>query len=83
MVRGVASLPHGIGKNVRVLALVTPDKEEEAKEAGADTLVWMTTSRKSRWMGRRYDVIITQPAVMGKIGRLGRSLGPRNLNAES
>ena len=79
MVRGTASLPHGIGKEVRVLALVTPDKEEEAKAAGADFvgLDEFVTKIEGGWLD--IDVIITMPAVMGKIGRLGRVLGPRNL----
>lgn len=79
MVRGTTSLPHGIGKEVRVLALVTPDKEQEAKDAGADYvgLDEYITKIESGWLD--IDVIITMPAVMGKIGRLGRVLGPRNL----
>ena len=79
MVRGTASLPHCIGKEVRVLALVTPDKEEEAKAAGADFvgLDEFVTKIEGGWLD--IDVIITMPAVMGKIGRLGRVLGPRNL----
>ena len=79
MVRGTTSLPHGIGKEVRVLALVTPDKEQEAKDAGADFvgLDDYVTKIEGGWLD--IDVIITMPAVMGKIGRLGRVLGPRNL----
>jgi len=79
MVRGTTSLPHGIGKEVRVLALVTPDKEQEAKDAGADYvgLDEYVTKIEGGWLD--IDVIITMPAVMGKIGRLGRVLGPRNL----
>ncbi|HAY89928.1 MAG TPA: 50S ribosomal protein L1 [Bacteroidetes bacterium] len=79
MVRGTTSLPHGIGKEVRVLALVTPDKEQEAKDAGADHvgLDDYITKIEGGWLD--IDVIITMPAVMGKIGRLGRVLGPRNL----
>lgn len=79
MVRGTTSLPHGIGKEVRVLALVSPDKEEEAKAAGADHvgLDDFITKIEGGWLD--IDVIITMPAVMGKIGRLGRILGPRNL----
>jgi large subunit ribosomal protein L1 len=79
MVRGTTSLPHGIGKEVRVLALVTPDKEQEAKDAGADFvgLDEYITKIEGGWLD--IDVIITMPAVMGKIGRLGRVLGPRNL----
>ena len=79
MVRGTTSLPHGLGKEVRVLALVTPDKEQEAKDAGADHvgLDEYVTKIEGGWLD--IDVIITMPAVMGKIGRLGRVLGPRNL----
>tara|TARA_B110000037_G_scaffold222329_1_gene296720 strand:+ start:2609 stop:3301 length:693 start_codon:yes stop_codon:yes gene_type:complete len=79
MVRGTTSLPHGIGKEVRVLALVTPEKEQEAKDAGADFvgLDEYVTKIEGGWLD--IDVIITMPAVMGKIGRLGRVLGPRNL----
>jgi len=79
MVRGVVSLPHGTGKEVRVLALVTPDKEAEAKEAGADYvgLDDMIAKIKDGWTD--FDVVITQPPVMGKIGPLGRVLGPRGL----
>ena len=79
MVRGVVSLPHGTGKNVKVLALVTADKELEAKEAGADYvgLDEFIQKIKSGWTD--IDVIITMPSVMGKIGALGKILGPRNL----
>ena len=79
MVRGVVTLPHGTGKDVKVLALVTPDKEVEAKEAGADYvgLDDFITKIKEGWTD--IDVIITMPAVMGKIGALGRVLGPRGL----
>ncbi len=79
MVRGTTSLPHGIGKEVRVLALVTPDKEQEARDAGADHvgLDDYVSKIEGGWLD--IDVIITMPAVMGKIGRLGRVLGPRNL----
>jgi len=79
MVRGVVSLPHGTGKDVRVLALVTPDKEAEAKEAGADYvgLDEYLDKIKSGWTD--VDVIITMPAVMGKLRPLGRVLGPRGL----
>ena len=79
MVRGVVTLPHGTGKDVKVLALVTPDKEAEAKEAGADHvgLDEYITKIKDGWTD--IDVIITMPAVMGKIGALGRVLGPRGL----
>lgn len=79
MVRGVVTLPHGTGKDVKVLALVTADKETEAKEAGADYvgLDDYITKIKEGWTD--VDVIITMPAVMGKIGALGRVLGPRGL----
>ena len=79
MVRGVVSLPHGTGKEVRVLVLCTPDKEAEAKEAGADYvgLDEYIEKIKSGWTD--IDVIITMPAIMGKIGALGRVLGPRGL----
>ena len=79
MVRGVVSLPHGTGKDVRVLALVTPDKEDEAKAAGADFvgLDEYLQKIKNGWTG--VDVIITMPSVMGKLGPLGRVLGPRGL----
>jgi len=79
MVRGVVSLPNGTGKSIRVLALVTPDKEAEAKQAGAD-FVGMDeylAKIKSGWTD--VDVIITVPAAMGKLGPLGRVLGPRGL----
>lgn len=79
MVRGTVSLPHGVGKEVRVLALVTPDKEEEAKEAGADHVGLDDYVAKIEGGWLDIDVIITMPAVMGKIGKLGRILGPRNL----
>ena len=79
MVRGVASLPHGTGKNVRVLVLCNPDKEEEAKEAGADYVGLDDYIEKIQGGWVDVDVIITQPSVMGKLGRLGRILGPRNL----
>lgn len=79
MVRGVVSLPHGTGKDVKVLALVTPDKEKEAKDAGADYvgLDEYLTKIKEGWTD--VDVIVTMPAVMGKLGPLGRILGPRGL----
>ncbi len=79
MVRGVVSLPHGTGKDMKVLALVTPDKEAEAKEAGADYvgLDEYLDKIKSGWTD--VDVIITMPSVMGKLGPLGRVLGPRGL----
>ena len=79
MVRGVVSLPHGTGKVVRVLALCTPDQEESAKAAGADYvgLDEYIDKIKSGWTD--IDVIITMPSIMGKIGALGRILGPRGL----
>jgi len=79
MVRGVVSLPHGTGKDIKVLALVTPDKEAEAKEAGADYvgLDEYLDKIKNGWTD--VDVIITMPSVMGKLGPLGRVLGPRGL----
>lgn len=79
MVRGVVTLPHGTGKVTRVLALVTPDKEQEAKDAGADYvgLDEYLEKIKSGWTD--VDVIVTMPAVMGKLGPLGRILGPRGL----
>ena len=79
MVRGVVTLPHGTGKQVRVLALVTPDKEADAKEAGADYvgLDEYLDKIKSGWTD--VDVIVTMPSVMGKLGPLGRILGPRGL----
>ena len=79
MVRGVVTLPHGTGKQVRVLALCTPDKEEEAKAAGADYVGLDEYIEKIRGGWTDIDVIITQPAIMGKIGALGRVLGPRGL----
>ena len=79
MVRGVVSLPHGTGKNVRVLALVTPDKEAEAKEAGADYVGLDEYLQKIKDGWTDVDVIVTMPAVMGKLGPLGRVLGPRGL----
>jgi len=79
MVRGVASLPHGTGKNVRVLVLCTPDKEEEAKAAGADFVGLDEYIDKISGGWVDVDVIITMPSVMAKIGKLGRVLGPRNL----
>ena len=78
-VRGVVSLPNGTGKDVKVLTLVTPDKEEEAKKAGADLvgLDDFITKIKGGWTD--IDVIITMPSVMGKLGPLGKVLGPRGL----
>lgn len=79
MVRGVATLPHGTGKDVRVLVLCTPDKEEEARAAGADHVGLDDYIEKISGGWVDIDVIITMPSVMAKIGRLGRILGPRNL----
>ncbi len=79
MVRGSVALPHGIGKDVKVLVLCTPDKEEEAKTAGADHvgLDEYITKIEGGWVD--IDVIITMPSVMAKVGKLGRVLGPRGL----
>jgi large subunit ribosomal protein L1 len=79
MVRGVVSLPHGTGKEVRVLVLCTPDKEAEAKEAGADHVGLDEYVEKIKGGWTDVDVIITMPSVMGKVGALGRILGPRGL----
>ena len=79
MVRGVVSLPHGTGKDVKVLALVTPDKEAEAKEAGADFVGLDEYLDKIKGGWTDVDVIVTMPSVMGKLGPLGRILGPRGL----
>ncbi|HET9570570.1 MAG TPA: 50S ribosomal protein L1 [Bacteroidales bacterium] len=79
MVRGVVSLPNGTGKEVRVLVLCTPDKEAEAKEAGADHVGLDEYIEKIKGGWTDIDVIITMPAIMGKIGALGRVLGPRGL----
>ena len=79
MVRGVASLTHGLGKTVRVLALVTPDKEEEARAAGADHVGLDDYIEKISSGWTDIDIIVAVPAVMAKIGRLGKILGPRNL----
>jgi large subunit ribosomal protein L1 len=79
MVRGIATLPHGTGKTVRVLALVTPDKEEEAKAAGADYVGLDDYIAKIEGGWTDIDIIITMPSVMAKVGKLGRVLGPRNL----
>lgn len=79
MVRGVVSLPHGTGKETRVLALCTPDKEEEAKAAGADYVGLDEYIEKIKGGWTDIDVIITMPSIMGKIGALGRVLGPRGL----
>ena len=79
MVRGVVTLPHGTGKNVRVLALVTPDKEADALEGGADFVGLDEYLQKIKDGWTDVDVIVTMPSVMGKLGPLGRVLGPRGL----
>jgi len=79
MVRGVVTLPHGTGKQIKVLVLCTPEKEEEAKAAGADFVGLDTYVDKIQNGWTDIDVIITMPAVMGKIGKLGKILGPRGL----
>jgi len=79
MVRGVVSLPHGTGKETRVLVLCTPDKEAEAKDAGADYVGLDDFVEKIKGGWTDMDVIITMPSVMGKVGQLGRILGPRGL----
>ena len=79
MVRGIVTLPHGTGKKLRVLALVTPDKEAEAIEAGADYVGLDEYLQKIKDGWTDIDVIVTMPSVMGKLGPLGRILGPRGL----
>lgn len=79
MVRGTVTLPHGSGKTMRVLAIVTPDKEAEAKAAGADYVGLDEYIEKIKGGWTDVDVIITMPSVMGKVGALGRVLGPRGL----
>jgi large subunit ribosomal protein L1 len=79
MVRGVVTLPHGTGKQIRVLVLCTPDKEEEAKAAGADYVGLDDYVEKIKGGWTDVDVIITMPSVMAKVGQLGRILGPRGL----
>merc|ERR1712151_773238 len=79
MVRGVVTLPHGTGKDMKVLALVTPDKEADAKEAGADYVGLDEYLQKIKDGWTDVDVIVTMPSVMGKLGPLGRVLGPRGL----
>ena len=79
MVRGVVTLPHGTGKTLKVLALVTPDKEADAKEAGADYIGLDEYLQKIKDGWTDFDVIVTMPSVMGKLGPLGRVLGPRGL----
>jgi large subunit ribosomal protein L1 len=79
MVRGVVALPHGTGKNVKVLVLCSPDKEQEARDAGADYVGLDDYIAKIEGGWTDVDVIITMPTVMAKVGRLGRVLGPRGL----
>ena len=79
MVRGVVSLPNGTGKDMKVLALVSPDKEDEAKKAGADFVGLDEYIDKIKGGWTDVDVIVTMPSVMGKLGPLGRILGPRGL----
>ena len=79
MVRGMVTLPHGTGKTVRVLVLCTPDKEQEAKEAGADYVGLDEYIQKIEGGWTDVDIIITMPATMAKVGKLGKILGPRNL----
>ena len=79
MVRGVVSLPNGTGKDMKVLALVSPDKEDEAKNAGADYVGLDEYIDKIKGGWTDVDVIVTMPSVMGKLGPLGRILGPRGL----
>ncbi len=79
MVRGVASLPHGLGKTIRVLVLCTPDKEQEARDAGADHVGLDDYIEKISGGWTDIDIIIAVPSVMAKLGRLGKVLGPRNL----
>jgi large subunit ribosomal protein L1 len=78
-IRGVVTLPNGTGKDVKVLALVTPDKEDEAKNAGADLIGLDEYIKKIKDGWTEVDVIITMPSIMGKLGPLGRILGPRGL----
>jgi len=79
MVRGVVTLPHGTGKTVKVLVLCTPDKEQEAKDAGADFVGLDEFIQKIEQGWVDMDVVITMPSVMAKVGKLGKVLGPRNL----
>ena len=79
MVRGIVTLPHGTGKTVRVLVLCTPDKEQEAKDAGADFVGLDEYIQKIEGGWTAVDIIITMPSVMAKVGKLGKILGPRNL----
>lgn len=79
MVRGIVTLPHGTGKTVRVLVLCTPDKEQEAREAGADHVGLDEYIQKIEGGWTDVDIVITMPSVMAKVGKLGKILGPRNL----
>ena len=79
MVRGTVALPHGVGKDVNVLVLCSPDKEQEAKDAGADHVGLDEYVEKIKGGWTDIDVIITMPSVMGKVGALGKVLGPRGL----
>lgn len=79
MVRGVVALPHGTGKEIRVLVLCTPEKEQEAKDAGADHVGLDDYVKKIEGGWTDIDVVITMPSVMAKVGKLGRVLGPRGL----
>src|SRR5258706_3058833 len=79
MVRGIVTLPHGTGKTKKVLVLCTPDKEQEAKDAGADHVGLDQYIQKIEQGWTDIDVVITMPSVMGKVGKLGKVLGPRNL----
>ena len=79
MVRGITTLPHGTGKTIKVLVLCTPDKEQEAKDAGADFVGLDEYVDKIQQGWLDMDVVITMPSVMAKVGKLGRVLGPRNL----
>ena len=79
MVRGIVTLPHGTGKTIRVLVICTPDKEQEAKDAGADYVGLDDYVQKIEKGWTDVDIIITMPSVMGKVGKLGKILGPRNL----
>src|SRR5690606_8345688 len=79
MVRGTAVLPHGTGKSVRVVVLCTPDKEQEAKDAGADHVGLDEYIQKIEQGWTDVDIVITMPSCMAKVGKLGRILGPRNL----
>jgi large subunit ribosomal protein L1 len=79
MVRGIVTLPHGTGKTVRVLVLCTPDKEQEARDAGADHVGLDDYIQKIEGGWTDVDIVITMPSVMAKVGKLGKILGPRNL----